>query len=148
MIRYNCNQKEFEDTQSQQSLSKQSEQSSNLKSTADNSVITAHKESLSTNWFKQIINYKNAILGKTEAKNQAGYLPTIESEEIMGTEGCQTDTISNNPNSMSVLKRIEGPSGTSSSINNRSSILSQSHYEECGSRKSAEAYYKGNSVSR
>ncbi len=36
-------------------------------------------------WFKQIIEYKNAILGSKEAP---GYLQTIESEEILQTEGC------------------------------------------------------------
>lgn len=36
-------------------------------------------------WFKQIIEYKNTILGSKEAP---GYLQTIESEEILQTEGC------------------------------------------------------------
>ena len=62
-------------------------------STADTSLLTNKLGSLfntqnqltkkdQTAWFKQILNYKNAITGGAH-----GYLQTIESEEVMGTEG-------------------------------------------------------------
>ena len=41
------------------------------------------------NWFKQIIEYKNAIMGKKEAP---GYLQTIESEEILPNSIGQSHT--------------------------------------------------------
>ncbi len=58
------------------------------KSTADNSLLT-NQLAKGSDWLKNIIDYKNVILGPGESKAKPpGYLQTIESEEIVATEGC------------------------------------------------------------
>lgn len=64
-------------------------------------------------WFKQILNYKNTLAG-----GGGGYLQTIESEEVMGTEGHD------------VLSQM-GNTGINSSV-----VVTQSNFDDNLSRKS------------
>ncbi len=66
-------------------------------------------------WLKQIIEYKNALLG---SKDAPGYLQTIESEEILPTEGCQIEK--SRSNKIGLIQNM----GASSITNNNCSFIS------------------------
>lgn len=98
MIKYGCNQSQFEGTYSYLNLPNKIDANTPPISTADTSLLTNKLSSFFTGqnqlskkdqnaWFKQILYYKNAITGGP------GYLQTIESEEVVATEGCN-DAIS------------------------------------------------------
>ena len=75
--------------------------------------------------------------GDTKKKNPPGYLQTIESEEIVATEGCQNDASVSKRKSQvgSKLGSRIAELPVSSIMNN--SVLSQGNYnDECTSRRS------------
>lgn len=93
MIKYGSNQEQFEPNYTYSGTPKLDHLGNTpVISTADTSLVT-NKLSQFFNgnpqfqkrdqnaWFKQILNYKNTLAGGP------GYLQTIESEEVMPTEG-------------------------------------------------------------
>ena len=94
-------------------------------STADTSLLTNKLSSFflgqsqfnrrdQNAWFKQILSYKNTLAGA------GGYLQTIESEEVMGTEGHEA------------LSQI----GAQTLGGNSSVVVTQSNFDDNLSRKS------------
>jgi hypothetical protein len=98
MYKYGCNQNQFDGAYAYSVAPKMPDPNGNTPpiSTADTSLLTNKLSSFFTTqnhlakkdqnaWFKQILNYKNNLVG--HGMGGGGYLQTIESEEVMGTEG-------------------------------------------------------------
>lgn len=129
MYKYDSNQRQLEASYNLASQPKIDAQGNTPPiSTADTSLITNklstflhgqnHFNRRDQNaWFKQILNYKNNLAG-----TGGGYLQTIESEEVIGTEGPNNDGMSQLGNQTMGV--------------NSSSIITQSNCDDNGSRKS------------
>lgn len=104
MFKYGSNQNQFEATYNFQAPGVPSGADPHANtpaiSTADTSLLTNKLSSFfigqsqfnrrdQNAWFRQLLNYKNNLGGPT-----GGYLHTIESEEVMGTEGPGNDAMS------------------------------------------------------